>query len=110
MIVRLSSWIVHESQVARYLEHVESTVIPTYKTAPGLIRVHVLQRPMVSYEEVLTVSLWRSVEDLKRFSLGEPPTDCIKAKYDAIALESRTYQIRLSGEGERPDEPARQKE
>jgi len=102
VIARFWSVVVHRSDVDIFLEYVENTVIPIYEAADGLVRVEVLRRSMVSYEEVLTVSFWRSEQNLRRLAISEPATDNIKEKYGAIPLEPRTYEIAFPRDGQRP--------
>ena len=53
MIVQFASVIVPQPQASEYLEYLETSAIPTYESAPGLISVYLLQRSFVAYTEVL---------------------------------------------------------
>jgi hypothetical protein len=64
VIVRISSTSVSESRVGSYREFLESSVIPRYETAPGMVKVSLLERQLVAYVEIIIVSLWQSMEPL----------------------------------------------
>ena len=51
MIVRISSAIVPHAMFDSYLSHVQTSTIPAYEAAAGLISVSVFQRLVVGYVE-----------------------------------------------------------
>jgi heme-degrading monooxygenase HmoA len=99
VIVRISSAVVPESMVSSYLEYVQNCEIPCYEVANGLIGVSVLQKPFVAYVELMTVSVWRSEEALKRFVKDQLPADRAEADCGTIELSERIYEVVLSRAG-----------
>lgn len=102
VIVRISSTIVHEPQLASYLACLENDVIPKYEAAVGMIRVYQLQRRFVAYVEILTVSLWRSQEAVRGFVESQLLTEDVKRKYCVIEVEPRSFEIVLFRKGKVP--------
>jgi heme-degrading monooxygenase HmoA len=105
VIVRISSTGVSESRVRAYREFLESSVIPRYETSPGMVRVSLLERQLVAYVEMLTVSLWQSREQLQQFlenlqlsMESQKLVEDAKRKYGVIEVESRTFEVVLSRE------------
>jgi heme-degrading monooxygenase HmoA len=91
VIVRMSSNIVSESQLGPYLTYLESHMISKYEAAPGMVRVHLLQRRFVGYVETLTVSLWRSQEAVRQFMESELLTEDVKREW---CHRSRAAELR----------------
>jgi hypothetical protein len=109
VIVRISSTIVSESQLGSYLADLESSVIPSYEAAAGMVRVYLLQQRFVAYVEVLTVSLWHSQDGLGRFVEGQSLTEDVGQKHGVIEVEPRSFDVLLSRRGKLPaDEEPRQ--
>jgi hypothetical protein len=67
--------------------------------SPGTVVL--LQRQFVTYIEVMTISMWRSEEALRRFTEGRP--NGANRESGCIPLEPHTYQVILSREIEPPD-------
>jgi heme-degrading monooxygenase HmoA len=81
--------VVDQLQALIFLEYWKQTVIPAYEFADGLVWIDVYERTLGAHEEVLTISLWRSEQDPKRFALNKPSVDETQAKYGAICLGPR---------------------
>jgi heme-degrading monooxygenase HmoA len=60
-----------------------------------------LQRHFVPYVDVMTISMWRSEEALRRFNETRPKA--ANHEYGGILLEPHTYELILSREIEPPD-------
>lgn len=73
-MVRIASVFVMQSHARSYLKHLLEDVIPAYQTAPGLLTVVVLRRPLVGYEEIATVTTWQSEEHMQKFCESRPET------------------------------------
>ncbi len=99
VIVRISSAIVPEPMASSYLEYMQNCEIPCYEVANGLIGVSVLQKPFVAYVELMTVSVWRSEEALKRFVRDQLHADRAEAGGGAIELSERIYEVVLARPG-----------
>jgi hypothetical protein len=102
LIVRISSAIVSESELGSYFADLETSVIPNYEAARGMVTVYLLQRRFVAYIEVLTVSLWRSQDALGRFVESQSVTEDVGRKYGAIEVEQRSFDVVLSRRGKLP--------
>lgn len=79
VVVQVASIIVHRSQATDYLEHVHTTLLPTYRAANGLVSVCFSRRELLAYVEILAVSTWLSGEALRQFSSETMPPDAMKA-------------------------------
>jgi tRNA A22 N-methylase len=69
------------------------------------VRVSLLERQLVAYVEMLTVSLWQSQEQLQQFlenlqlsMESQKLVEDAKRKYGVIEVESRTFEVVLSRE------------
>jgi tRNA A22 N-methylase len=70
-----------------------------------MVRVSLLERQLVAYVEMLTVSLWQSQEQLQQFlenlqlsMESQKLVEDAKRKYGVIEVESRTFEVVLSRE------------
>jgi heme-degrading monooxygenase HmoA len=72
MIMRRWRGAVRPENAARYLEHQAETGIREYRETPGNRGVYVLSRPVGDLVEVITLSLWDSIEDVRRFAGDDP--------------------------------------
>jgi heme-degrading monooxygenase HmoA len=91
-----------------YFEHMQRDLLPSYKGAPGLDSVHILQRELVAYVEITTVSLWDSEEALGVFLETETFEDTPR-EFAGIEFEPHTYVVLMSRQNQQPnrgrDEP-----
>lgn len=67
MIVRICSDLVVHENIAMYLNDLSKRVLPLYRAADGLQSVSVLQRKVVAYGEVATLSAWDSEQAMLEF-------------------------------------------
>ena len=72
MILRRWRGAVRPEDADRYLEHQAETGIREYRETPGNRGVYVLSRPVGDLVEVITLSLWDSIEDVRRFAGDDP--------------------------------------
>jgi len=79
--VRISVAVVAESNLNPYLEHVQTSEIPKYEAAEGLVSFCVLKRPFVAYGELLIISFWQSEQALTRFLETQTPTPAATESY-----------------------------
>jgi len=97
VIVRISSIAIPNARIDDYLEYLQRDLIPRYETAEGIESVWVLQRRLLAYDEVTTISVWQAEEALTRFFEGRPLNDP-NCEYSGIEFESHTYKlVRSSG-------------
>lgn len=72
MIARLWSGAVRDVDGDRYLEYLEETGIPEYRATEGNRGVFVLRRDRNARTEFLLISLWESMEAVRRFAGPDP--------------------------------------
>jgi heme-degrading monooxygenase HmoA len=92
VIVRISSIAIPNERIDNYLEHVQRDLIPRYEIAPGLESVWLLQRSLISYAEVITISVWHSEVALASF-FENWPFDDAGHEYAGIEFEPRTFVL-----------------
>jgi hypothetical protein len=67
-IVRIGSVFVIQSHIDAYLKWLREEIIPGYQAAQGFSAIVVLRRSLVGYEEITTVTMWQSAEEMQRFA------------------------------------------
>ncbi|MGE0467365.1 MAG: antibiotic biosynthesis monooxygenase [Steroidobacteraceae bacterium] len=77
MIVRLWHGRVPTSKAAAYRRFTNDRAIPDYRSVPGNISVHVLERQEGEVTHFITLTFWDSLESIRAFA-GD---DLEKAKY-----------------------------
>jgi heme-degrading monooxygenase HmoA len=77
MILRRWRGAVRAEAAERYLAYVSETGVADYRDTPGNLGVLMLSRPVGDLVEVVTLSLWRSMDAVRAFA-GEEPE---KARY-----------------------------
>jgi heme-degrading monooxygenase HmoA len=92
MIVRISCDIVVEDEVEKYLDELFKSVMPLYSGASGLLSVSILQRRLVAYGEVATVSAWQSSDAMHKFFQSTLPP-CTATRYTVIRRDPITYEL-----------------
>jgi hypothetical protein len=104
VILRISSIAIPKAGIDNYLDHVERDLIPRYQTASGLESISILQRVVVAYVEVITISAWQSQDALTHF-FATWPAD-MKHECAGIEFEPHTYTLLMSRQGQRRDQNA----
>lgn len=77
MIVRMWHGRVASAKAGRYREFLEARAIPDYRSVPGNVSVHVLERPEGAVTHFVTLTFWKSMAAIRSFA-GE---DVERAKY-----------------------------
>jgi heme-degrading monooxygenase HmoA len=72
MILRRWRGAVRPEDVETYLEHQAATGVAEYRSTSGNLGVIVLRRPVGDLVEVVTLSLWESMDDVRRFAGPQP--------------------------------------
>jgi heme-degrading monooxygenase HmoA len=85
------------------LQYLQSTAIPIYEAAAGLLWVAFLQRPVVAYVEVMTLSVWKSEQAMARFVGGTPTKDNPASPMGVISMDPHAYELFVSAEGKFQD-------
>ena len=92
MILQISSVAIPAASLSEYLERAQHNEILNYEIAPRLESVLLLQRPLVAYVELMTISIWRSEKALARFSASQPSFDSTNNEYGGVHFEPRIYE------------------
>jgi heme-degrading monooxygenase HmoA len=77
MIVRMWHGRVPSAKAAAYRRFLEQRAIPDYRSVPGNVSVHVLERRDGDVTHFVTLTFWDSMEAIRRFA-GD---DVAAAKY-----------------------------
>ncbi len=77
MIARIWHGVTRTARSDEYLEFLNRTGVPDYRTTEGNRAVYVLRRNEEDLAHFLTLTLWDDIEDVKRFAGLDPN----KAKY-----------------------------
>lgn len=72
MIMRRWRGAVRPEDAEAYLAHQSATGVRDYRDTPGNRGVFVLRRPIGDLVEVVTLSLWDSMDDVRRFAGDRP--------------------------------------
>lgn len=67
-IVWIASVFVIQSHAEAFVKWLLDKVIPGYQPAPGFSAIVVLRRSLVGYEEITTITMWRSAEQVQSFA------------------------------------------
>lgn len=81
VIVRICSDLVACENIETYVNDLSQRVLPLYRVADGLQSVSVLQRKLVAYGEIATLSAWNSEQamfEFLRVPLPTPPKIVIR--------------------------------
>jgi heme-degrading monooxygenase HmoA len=73
VIVRICSDLVACENIPAYVADLSQRVLPLYRLADGLQSVSVLQRKLIAYGEIATVSAWDSAEAMADFFRASVP-------------------------------------
>jgi heme-degrading monooxygenase HmoA len=77
MIARIWHGVTAAAKSEEYLDYLNETGVPDYRGTRGNRGVYVLRRVEGERAHFLTLSIWDSIEDVKRFAGADPST----AKY-----------------------------
>lgn len=77
MIVRMWHGRVPTAKADAYREFLNERAIPDYRSVPGNISVHILERPEGDITRFITMTFWESLEAIKGFAGDDVET----AKY-----------------------------
>lgn len=92
MMVRVLSSFVPGFDLDGYMRRVTSVLIPALTASPGLISCWILQRPQMSYTEVLILSTWKTDEEMAGCSNLEKEV-FEDNSFSAIVKEAHVYDI-----------------
>jgi heme-degrading monooxygenase HmoA len=105
VIVRISTIAILKTKIEEYLDYAQRTLLPAYEAAAGLNSVHLLQRSLVAYEELITISVWDSEEGLIHFVERCAPQS-VGPDLAGIEFEPHSYTLLLSRNGQQSDHTA----
>ena len=72
MIARIWHGVTEAAKADEYLDYLNETGVPDYRGTEGNRGVYVLRRIEDEEAHFLTLSLWDSMDDVKRFAGAEP--------------------------------------
>jgi heme-degrading monooxygenase HmoA len=72
MIARIWHGVTEAAKSDEYLDYLGETGVPDYRATEGNRGVYVLRRIEGERAHFLTVSFWRSIEEVKRFAGSDP--------------------------------------
>lgn len=87
MIMRRWRGAVRSEDADAYLAHQNGTGVRDYRTTPGNRGVFVLRRPLGDLVEVVTLSLWDSMDDVRRFAGDQPEVAVFYPGDDELLVE-----------------------
>ena len=87
MIARIWHGITPESKAAAYLDYLNATGVPDYRATPGNRGVYVLCRTEKDAAHFLLISLWDSLNAIRRFAGADVETARYYPEDDKFLLE-----------------------
>ena len=87
MILRRWRGAVRPEDAEAYLAHQAGTGVRDYRATPGNLGVLVLRRPVGDLVEVVTLSLWESMADVRRFAGDDPEVAVFYPGDDDLLVE-----------------------
>ncbi len=87
MIIRRWRGAVSTEDAETYLAHQSRTGVRDYRATPGNLGVFVLRRPVDDLVEVVTLSLWSSMDDVRGFAGDRPEVAVFYPGDDELLVE-----------------------
>ncbi len=87
MILRRWRGAVRAEDVEAYLAHQGDTGVRDYRSTPGNLGVLVLRRPVGDLVEVVTLSLWESMDHVRQFAGDDPEVAVFYPGDDELLVE-----------------------
>ena len=87
MILRRWRGAVRPEDAAAYLAHQSGTGVREYRATPGNLGALVLRRDVGDLVEVVTLSWWESMDDVRRFAGDDPGRAVFYAGDDDLLVE-----------------------
>lgn len=104
MIARIWKGTTKADSAEPYISHLQESVIPELSAIPGFCGVYVLRRVGTGAEEFLVLTLWESLEAVRRFSgpdtehaVVPPKAQALLASYDTRATHFEVVCAREMG-------------
>ena len=72
MIVRLWHGRVPTPKAASYREFLNARALPDYRSVPGNISVHVLERAETDITHFVTMTIWQNMDAIRGFAGADP--------------------------------------
>jgi len=92
MIARIWRGVVRTEDAAEYVEYVRETGIEHYRSTPGNAGAWILHRPVDDLTEILTFSLWESMDAVRVFA-GDDPSQAVYYPEDDRFLVERSSVV-----------------
>ena len=91
MILRRWRGAVRPEDAEAYLAHQSRTGVRDYRDTPGNLGVVVLRRPVGELVEVVTLSWWESMDDVRRFAGDDPEVAVFYPGDDDLLVEKDAH-------------------
>jgi heme-degrading monooxygenase HmoA len=79
------------SHAKSYIDHLHGETFPTLANIRGFVSASILQRTVQAGEEFLIVTVWESIEAIKRFAGENPEVAVVPAAVQAMMLEYEKF-------------------
>ena len=76
VIARIWRGVVRTQDAPDYIEYVRETGIEHYRSTPGNLGAWILHRPIADKTEIVTFSLWESMDAVRGFA-GDDPSQAV---------------------------------
>jgi heme-degrading monooxygenase HmoA len=87
VIARIWRGAVRVEDAAEYVEYVRSTGIEQYRATPGNLGAWILHRPVDDRAEIITFSLWESMDAVRGFAGDDPSRAVYYPEDDRFLIE-----------------------
>lgn len=76
MIARIWRGVVRTDDAAEYIDYVRRTGVDHYRSTPGNLDARILHRRVGDRTEIITFSLWESIDSIRQFA-GDDPSQAV---------------------------------
>ena len=92
VIARIWRGVVRTEDAPEYIEYVRETGIAHYRSTPGNLGAWILHRPIADKTEIVTFSLWESMDAVRGFA-GDDPSQAVYYPEDDRFLIERSATV-----------------
>lgn len=92
VIARIWRGVVRTEDAAEYIDYVRETGIEDYRSTPGNLGAWILHRPLDDTTEIVTFSLWESMNSVRGFA-GDDPWKAVYYPEDDRFLIERSATV-----------------
>ncbi len=92
VIARIWRGVVRTEDATEYIDYVRETGIEHYRSTPGNLGAWILHRPIDDKTEIVTFSLWESMDAVRGFA-GDDPSQAVYYPEDDRFLIERSATV-----------------